>query len=542
MTECESKNKSIPDGCAERNNLNAYQVIDTTQMYAADAITIDKGISGIELITTAAQAVSKSIISKYRFKNVVVVCGSGNNGSDGFAVASILLNAGYTVTVVFTGDERDFYNLSGDTKIAAMEWRGETLFANTDTTFDNADLIVDAMLGAGINRAPSARYAMLITLINKAKKTVISIDLPTGVCGDTGKIFASAVNANMTVTFFRKKPAHLLLPGKEHCGELVLCDIGIDASVLLDLKPVLYENNPALWLDRYPFPDAKTHKYKRGHALVMSGERYTTGAARLAAAAALRIGAGVVTLGSPTNAMDVNAMHLTEIMQVEIDDETTLSTLLQDRRFKSFTLGPGLGYGERAISYVCAALEVNRSSACAIVLDADALSSFEQNPDVLFNAIKTSNKPVVMTPHTGEFLRLFNMTARSLDTELSSKVELTKQASAKSGAIIVYKGHDTVIACPDGTAVVNTNAPSWLATAGSGDVLAGTICGLLGQGLALEESNHQDSILTAFHLTCAAVWIHAQAANLFGIGLIAGDIHRTYPQVLSQLQDYPQHQ
>jgi len=316
------------------------------------------------------------------------------------------------------------------------------------------------------------------------------------------------------VTFFRLKPGQLLLPGRAHCGELRLADIGIPASVLATIRPKTFANEPALWLARFPWPKDEGHKYGRGHAVVVSGPVYSTGAARLAARGALRVGAGLVTVASPRDALQVNAAQLTAIMVREVDDARGLKSLLADQRKNAVLIGPGVGTGERTKEMVLAAL----ASSAAAVLDADAITSFADDPGPLFAAIASRAGPVVLTPHDGEFARLFG------DLASAPKLDRARQAASRSGAIIALKGADTVVAAPGGTASINATTRPWLATAGTGDVLAGFVLGLLAQGMP------------GFEGTSAAVWLHGAAAKDFGPGLIAEDLPEMLPKVLRELQ------
>ena len=317
-----------------------------------------------------------------------------------------------------------------------------------------------------------------------------------------------------TVTFFRLKPGHLLLPGRLHCGEVRLADIGIPASVLGPIAPKTFANEPPLWRAEFPWPRPESHKYARGHAVVVSGPVYSTGAARLGARGALRIGAGLVTVASPRDALEVNAAELTAIMVREADDARSLAALLSDQRKNAVLIGPGLGVGERSKDMVLAAL---RSDA-AIVLDADAITSFAEEPGELFAAIAAHVGAVALTPHDGEFARLLP------DLLALPKLERARRGAARAGAILVLKGADTVVAAPDGFASINAMTSPFLATAGSGDVLAGMILGLLAQGMP------------AFPAASAAVWLHGAAAAAFGPGLIAEDLPETLPMVLRGLR------
>jgi hydroxyethylthiazole kinase-like uncharacterized protein yjeF len=339
--------------------------------------------------------------------------------------------------------------------------------------------------------------------------------LPSGISGDTGKPLDDVfVRAVLTVTFFRKKPAHLLLPGRGYCGEILLADIGLPDGALDLIRPSLFENGPALWGADYPWPQAEAHKYARGHCLVVSGPPHATGAARLAARGALRIGAGLVSVASPPESVAVNAAHLTAIMVKPFEGARGLSDLLLDKRFNAVVIGPGLGVGGETRELVREVL----TAGAKIVLDADALTSFAEDPEALFNRLRPG--AVVLTPHAGEFERLFP----GLLKESDSKVEAARAAAAKAGAVVLLKGNDTVIARPDGWAVINANAPATLATAGSGDVLAGLIGGLLTQGLE------------AGTAAAAAAWLHGDAAGRFGPGLIAEDIPEMLPESLAALR------
>jgi NAD(P)H-hydrate epimerase len=297
-------------------------------------------------------------------------------------------------------------------------------------------------------------------------------------------------------------------------GEVVLIDIGIPESVLAEVACGWFENGPGLWLDGFPRPTLSNHKYDRGHAVVTSGGPHATGAARLAAMAALLIGAGLVTMASPEAALAANAAHLTAVMLQPFADEAGFADIIADRRRNAVLVGPGNGVGEETAGRALAALGFGK----AVVLDADALTSFAMMRDRLFDAIAANAAPTVLTPHMGEFSRLFGCAIPSL-----GKVDLTLDAARRSGAVVLLKGADTVVAAPDGRVSINANAPPTLATAGAGDVLAGFITGLLAQGMP------------AFEAASAAAWIHGAAAAAFGPGLIAEDLSGMVPGVLGML-------
>jgi hydroxyethylthiazole kinase-like uncharacterized protein yjeF len=347
---------------------------------------------------------------------------------------------------------------------------------------------------------------------------VIAVDLPSGIQGDSGAAMGPAVHAAHTVTFFRRKPGHLLLPGRTHCGRISVADIGIPSSVLGAIRPNFFVNGPACWGGHFPVPQTASHKYSRGHTVVLSGELPSTGAARLAARAALRAGAGLVTIASPTSAVAVNAASTLAVMVREAQGAEGLSALLGDPRLNSIVMGPGGGIGAEMRAQVRAAVGGDR----ALVLDADALSSFGENPKELFT-ILTNHKlsTAILTPHEGEFSRLFNGLEKS--SSVNRKLEKALAASHETGAIVVLKGADTVVAAPDGRATVADNAPPYLATAGTGDVLAGIIGGLRAQRMP------------AFEAAAAAVWLHGEAANAVGPGLIAEDLSEALRGVYRRL-------
>src|SRR6185312_6662496 len=444
---------------------------------------------------------------------VTVIAGPGNNGGDGFVAARILAERNTPVRVLFVGERG---KLKGDAAEAAKRWTGP-IDAAAPEALDPAHVVIDALFGAGLDRAVMGLPRAMIETINRALAPVVAIDLPSGVNGTTGAVMGVAIKATHTVTFFRRKPGHLLLPGRLHCGTLEVADIGITARVLETIRPATFANEPPLWRDAFPVPRPDGHKYGRGHAVVVSGGVSTTGAARLAARGALRAGAGLVTTASPREALAVNAAANLAVMVRPVDGAAELAEFLSDARRNAILLGPGGGVGVRTRGAVAAAL----ASQAATVLDADALTSFAGDPNALFGLIRHRLQPVVLTPHEGEFSRIFSQI--SDNPQLRSKLERARAAASVSGATVLLKGPDTVVAAPDGRTSIAGNAPAYLATAGAGDVLAGMVAGLLAQGMP------------AFEAASAAVWLHGEAAATFGPGLIAEDLPEVLPRVYSCL-------
>jgi len=470
----------------------------------ADKLAMGEGALGIDLMEAAGNAVGKAVQTRWSRRRVVVLCGPGNNGGDGFVAARRLEAAGWPVRVGLLSSPR---GLPKDAAYHAGLWRlGIEPFSAA--ILDDAELVIDAVFGSGLSRPIEGVARRVLEDLQRRGLPICAVDIPSGVDGATGAVLGTAAGAEVTVTFFRKKPGHLLFPGRGLCGEVVVADIGISANVLEKIAPSTFENDPALWLSRYPWPQASGHKYGRGHALILGGSAMT-GASRLTATAALRVGAGLATLAAPASVWSVYATALTSVMVSPIEDASAFAALLGDKRKNAVAIGPGAGVGPATRQSVLAALATGR----AVVLDADAITSFSEGPEELFAAI---DGPCVLTPHEGEFARLFDVAG--------DKLFRARSAAAKSGAVILLKGADTVVAAPDGRAVINSNAPPDLATAGSGDVLTGLVAGLLAQGLG------------PFDAASAAAWMHGAAAALVGPGLISQDLPEAIPAVLKQLK------
>jgi hydroxyethylthiazole kinase-like uncharacterized protein yjeF len=490
------------------------ELLTSGEMAEADRLTIASGTPGSVLMENAGRAVADAIQTHWLgARRVVVVAGPGNNGGDGFVAARLLAERGYEARILLLGEVE---RLRGDAAAAARKWRG-TIEPAEPGRLGAADLIVDALFGAGLDRPVEGPARAMIEAMNARDAPILAVDLPSGINGTSGAMMGSAVWAERSVTFFRRKPGHVLLPGRLHCGTVEVADIGIPDSVLARVRPQTFVNEPGLWSGAFPVPRADGHKYSRGHAVVVSGGLSSTGAARLAARGALRAGAGLVTMASPPDALAVNAAASLAVMVRRVDGAQELASFLSDERRNAVVLGPGGGVGAPMRDMVLAALAGER----AVVLDADALTSFADDPAPLYAALAERATPAVLTPHEGEFSRLF----RKLQQEAvaTSKIGRARKAGAASNAVILLKGPDTVVAAPNGHAAIAENAPPWLATAGSGDVLAGFAAGLMAQGMS------------GFEAASAAVWLHGEAARELGPGLISEDLPEALPAVYRKL-------
>jgi ADP-dependent NAD(P)H-hydrate dehydratase / NAD(P)H-hydrate epimerase len=487
------------------------EVLTTAEMSRADRLAIGGGVAGISLMESAGRAVADMVGSlKPQGSRVIVVAGPGNNGGDGFVAARLLAEGGYNAEVLLVASVAE---LKGDSALAAKRWAGPVAAACPEG-LAGADVVIDALFGAGLDRPVEGVARAMIEAMNAQSASIVAVDLPSGTNGTSGAVMGATVTATATVTFFRKKPAHLLLPGRLHCGIISVADIGIPVSVLASIVPQTFENVPAVWRAAFPVPRLDGHKYDRGHAVVVSGPSWSTGAARLAARGALRAGAGLVTIASPGEGLAVNAASNLAVMVRPVDGAAALTNFLADKRLNALTLGPGLGISETICELVLAALAGER----AVVLDADAMTSFVKEPQRLSQALKARGEcATIMTPHEGEFYRYFCVLDER--AKVGSKLERTRLAAKLTGATVVLKGADTVVASADGRAAIAANAPAYLATAGAGDVLTGIATGLLAQGMP------------AFEAACAAVWLHGEAATAFGPGLISEDLPEALPGV-----------
>ncbi|WP_430475577.1 NAD(P)H-hydrate dehydratase [Thalassospira lucentensis] len=478
-----------------------FEILTTDQMYDADRLTIEGGVSGNILMQNAGRAVFEEIVRHWSPRSVSVLCGPGNNGGDGFVIAKLLRDEGWSVRLGLLGD---IDALKGDAALHAARWDGATERLSPALVV-GADLIVDCIFGAGLARDITGDLAELIETINSSMCAVVAVDVPSGVDGNSGMVRGCGVKADLTVTFCRAKPGHYLLPGRLMCGELSVRDIGISDKIISEIRPTCWRNDPVLWRAGIHWPGLDGHKYHRGHLLAFGGGSMT-GATRLVARAARRSGVGLLTIVSDPAALPFYAADAPGNMTAPIG---MLDALLKDCRHNAFVIGPGYGVGDGTKSLVIQLLHLCR----ATVLDADALTSFSEDPSTLCFAIQG---PTVLTPHEGEFSRLFP------DIE-GDKLCRALAAAKRSGATVLIKGADTVIAAPDGRAAISAMEAPWLATAGSGDVLAGIIGGLMAQGMEM------------FDAACMGVWLHARCGTDIGPGLIAEDIPDHLPEILREL-------
>ena len=477
-----------------------HELLTPRQMSSADMITIEGGIPGIDLMEAAGSVLLRSVEKHFADgSRVLILCGPGNNGGDGYVVARLLFEAGREVDI-FSPLGTD--KLSGDAKIACQRLPSD-ISQIDGPDYSSYGLIIDALFGAGLSTDIDGELGAIVSKVNQSPAAVLAVDLPSGVNGETGAVCGNAIEATATATFFRFKPGHFLYPGKGKCGTSEVGQIGIEESVFTEIEIDTFQNVPPLWLKHFPVPSATQNKYSRGHTLALSGELEKSGAARLMAAAALRTGSGLVTLAGSNSVLPVHASRMDSVMLQVADTPKRLREILADQHVRTICMGPGMNADGTTREFVEQVLKAE----CNVVLDAGALSAFEGKRDTLSCLIEDHVGDVVITPHWGEFSRLF--------PELSgfpSKVEMARTCARDLKAVVVLKGPDTVIADVRGHAAITSNAPPWLATAGSGDVLTGMVAGLMAQGMP------------PFYASCAAVWIHGEAANTIGPGLISSEL------------------
>lgn len=483
-------------------------LLTVEEMAKADAAAVAGGVPSMALMENAGAAVARELRRRWPMQPVMVLAGPGNNGGDGFVAARLLRGMGWPVSVALLGDRAA---LKGDALANAGRWT-EKILPLTPEVLDGHKLVIDAIFGAGLSRSLEGSVQAVIDAVAARALKSVAVDVPSGVDGNTGQVLGVAARADLTVTFFRRKPGHVLYPGRALAGEVVVADIGIPDTVLADIRPKTFANGPPLWLGRFPRVDCNANKYQRGHLVIVGGSEMT-GAARLAAAGARRAGAGLVTIAAPRSAFAIYSTASPGILVKPLvpgaSGESAFRGYIADRRRNAILIGPGAGVTAATRRLALSAL---KGGGKAVVLDADALTVFAKAPAALFKAICGS---VLLTPHDGEFARLF--------PGRGDRLARSRKAARQSSAVVLLKGPDTVIAAPDGRAAINENAPATLATAGSGDILAGIAAGLMAQGM------------DAFDAGSAAAWMHGAAAEAFGPGLIAEDLAEELPGVLRRL-------
>jgi NAD(P)H-hydrate epimerase len=499
MPTAEEQSQTSPDPQSER------ALLTVAEMQRADHLAVARGVPSWTLMQAAGNAVARQARLRWDRPATLVLCGPGNNGGDGFVAAEALRRAGWPIRVAALGNVSQ---LQGDAALAAAAWAGPV--GDLTPNLDGAELIIDALFGAGLTRPLEGIAAAAVSTINQRGMPCLSIDLPSGVNGDTGQVLGQAPQAEVTVTFFRCKTGHLLYPGRALSGELVLADIGIPADVLTEIAPRQFENHPELWRHRLRPPRWDDHKYTRGSLLIAGGDEMT-GATRLAARAARRAGVGLVTVACSTAVHPIYALDSPGAVTRIADSDVEFAELVADARRSAFLIGPGYGHGQRTRGRTLGILRTGKPA----VLDADALSSFAANPRELLDALHAD---VVLTPHEGEFARVFPEIGAA-----AGKLARVRAAARASGATIVLKGPDTVIAAPDGLAVINSNAPPSLAMAGSGDVLAGLTAGLMALGMR------------PYLAAAAGVWLQGRAATLAGEFPIIEDINNAIKTALLEV-------
>jgi ADP-dependent NAD(P)H-hydrate dehydratase / NAD(P)H-hydrate epimerase len=483
-------------------------ILTCDEVRACEARAVEAGASIAQLMTKAGRTCAEALHGRFPQGRVVVLAGPGNNGGDAFVAAMRFAELGRRVAV--------FELASGPRGVeadnASKSWVGAR-HPLEDMRIQPGDVVLDGLFGAGLSRALAGEAAFAVEQINASGATVVAIDVPSGVMGDTGDVAGAALRANVTVTFGAKKPAHVLQPAASLCGDVVVVDVGFSSFVEEVGGGRLLENAPALWAGALRWPDAMTHKHARGRLAVVSGGVPHTGAARLAAYAGLRVGAGVVTVLAPPAALAVAAGAVTAVMVVAVGNAVEAVGATERA---AVVIGPAAGVN----SFTRANVEALGRAGRAMVVDADALSVFAGEVHALRDVLRG---PAVLTPHVGEFERVFPGALRA------GRIAAARAAADAAGAVVLLKGYDTVIAAPGARAVVNTHASAFLATAGSGDVLAGVVGGLMAQGVP------------AFEAACAGAWMHGDAALRAGAGLTAEDLHASLRETLKALyQSRPQ--
>jgi hydroxyethylthiazole kinase-like uncharacterized protein yjeF len=515
MMQSENESPRSPqETAASMGIFDGAPLLSAAEMRAAEARAIERGTPGLVLMERAAEAVLAALQAQWPMlgagARACVLCGPGGNGGDGYAVARLLAARGWTVELCALAPARQ-----ADAAAQAALWAGMGAIKDWDEAAGavrRADLVIDALFGLGLTRPLDAR---LKPVLGAGARRMLAVDLPSGLCSDSGRALGGrCIDADLTVSFHAPKRGHVLAEGPARCGALDNRDIGLEGTE----APVRLTQPPEHLAKR------SGHKYGYGHALVLSGGVGRGGAARMAARAALRIGAGLATMACPPAALQENAARLDAVMLRRLRDRAALDEMLEDDRLNALLLGPGLGVRARERDLVAGALAARR----ATVLDADALSLVAGDTELR----AALHENCLLTPHDGEFARLFPDLSDRLEGDPDagpafSRLDAAREAAARAGCAVLLKGPDTVIAAPDGRARVNAGvferAAPWLATAGAGDVLAGMAAGLMARGWPGFEAGRD------------AAWLHVAAARRFGPGLIAEDIPDQLPGLMREM-------
>ena len=486
-------------------------ILTNSEMAMADQITINSGLTSLDLMENAGKAVLRNLPLSKLIK-VLILCGPGNNGGDGFVVASELMKLNKKIDLYFPFDRK---KQSEDCKYYSEKIDAKH-FISSINNIEQYDIIIDALFGTGLSRNISNQLVRLIKDINKSKVPVYAIDIPSGINGNNSLPQPDAFKCEKTITFFCEKKCHLLFPSKKYCGEIIVEDIGIKKDLFKVLSPKIKKNEPSLWLKNFPFPKSTDHKYSRGLLIINTGPKFQTGAARLAGRSALRVGAGAVRLVCDKNAAEVLEPQISVEMISVIENKNDYQNLLKDKKISSVLVGPGNGISDETKARTLLSLALVEH----VVIDADAISCFADNPEELY---VDTYPHTILTPHEGEFKRLFGEEIFNSGDKVLKCVEAAK----KSGSIILLKGADTIIANSHGDVVINSAEAPYLATAGSGDVLAGIIASLVGKDK-----------MPAFQAACAGAWIHSRLGEIIGPGLIAEDLIDNIPLIIKKLAHY----
>jgi len=489
-------------------------ILNSSEIKAIEQKEFKLRKNSFSLMQSAGEKCAEYISENISKNNdVLVICGPGNNGGDGFIISNCLFNKGYKVKTFLI---LPLKNKKNDNHKAFKKLEGEVFNLNNlhkELKKKTKPIIVDCIFGTGLNKNVSARIKNVIKVINKKKAFIFSIDIPTGINSDNGNVMGEAIKANVTLALHCKKIGHVLFPGVYFSGKTKILDIGIRKSLnkLVDNK--IRENNPNLWINKkFPWKKYNSHKYSRGRVYIYGSLKNHIGASLLSSNAAIRCGAGSVTVVANKDTIDKYNQKFFSLLKLEINTIKELKNFLNKSLITSFLIGPGAGVNQKTIENVKL---ISKSVHC-VVIDADAITSFTKNPKELFSIL---DKNKIITPHEGEFNRIFPGLKN-----IKNKIEKSVKAAKKANCILVFKGPDTIIASPDGKVCINTISTEELAVIGSGDVLSGIIASLIGKNK-----------MSAFNGACAGVWLHSYAARMIKKGLIAEDIIKNLPKALDWL-------